>query len=111
MKNSNQNKIFGYIEGYYGKLLDWESRRKLIGRMNFNKMNNYLYAPKEDKLHRLNWRENYPNKWLKELKAFCEFSKKKDIAISIGLSPGLDFNFNCLLINIRLDSKCCGRHI
>ena len=25
MKNSNQNKIFGYIEGYYGKLLDWKN--------------------------------------------------------------------------------------
>ena len=89
MKNSNQNKIFGYIEGYYGKLLDWKSRKKIIDKMFSNQMNHYLYAPKEDRLHRLNWREDYPNDWRKEFKKFCDFSRKKNIKISVGLSPGL----------------------
>ena len=96
MKNSNQNKIFGYIEGYYGKLLNWKSRKKLVEKMYANKMNKYIYAPKEDKLHRLNWRKNYPDYWCKEFKKFCEFSRKKNISVGIGLSPGLDFDFNCL---------------
>ena len=59
-------------------------------------MNHYLYAPKEDRLHRLNWREDYPNDWKKEFKKFCDFSREKNIKISVGLSPGLDFDFNCL---------------
>jgi beta-N-acetylglucosaminidase. len=66
MKNSNQNNIFGYIEGYYGKLLDWKSRKKLIEKMYSNQMNHYLYAPKEDRFHRLDWREDYPNDWRKK---------------------------------------------
>ena len=96
MKNSNQNITFGYIEGYYGKLLNWTSRKKIIEKMFSNKMNSYLYAPKEDILHRLNWREDYPNNWKKEFKKFCHYSKEKNIKISVGLSPGLDFDFNCL---------------
>ena len=33
MENSNLNNIFGYIEGYYGNLLDWRSRKKIILKM------------------------------------------------------------------------------
>ena len=52
MKNSNQNNIYGYIEGYYGKLLSWKHRKKIINKMSKNNMNRYFYAPKEDIFHR-----------------------------------------------------------
>ena len=77
MKNSNQNATFGYIEVYYGKLLNWEDRYKIIKKMHLHNMNNYLYAPKEDIYHRISWRKKYPRKWLEDFKKFCKFAKKK----------------------------------
>ena len=70
MKKTNFKKIFGYIEGYYGNLLDWNSRKRIIKKMSSIGMNFYFYAPKEDNFHRLNWRTNYNLKWRKEFRDF-----------------------------------------
>jgi hyaluronoglucosaminidase len=88
--NTNTN---GYIEGYYGQLLDWESRKLIIKSLSKNKMNTYLYAPKEDENHRLNWRNEYSSKWRQSFRDFTHFSKKNNIKIIAGIAPGLDFNF------------------
>ena len=44
-KKTNKNTITGYIEGYYGKLLSWESRELIIQSLHKNNMNTYFYAP------------------------------------------------------------------
>ena len=66
----NENNITGYIEGYYGKLLAWESRKLIIKSLSKNKMNTYFYAPKEDVYHRLCWRKKYNEKWRMDFKNF-----------------------------------------
>ena len=38
----------GYIEGYYGRLLDWRDRNRLLGGVAAAAMTSYFYAPKED---------------------------------------------------------------
>jgi len=86
----------GYIEGYYGKLLSWDDRNKIINRLKTNGMSSYLYAPKEDIYHRLEWRKLYPQKILKSFISFIEFSKIKKIEIIVGIAPGLDFDYNNL---------------
>ena len=48
MTQSNCKIINGYIEGFYGKLLNWKDRERILERLENNKMFNYLYAPKED---------------------------------------------------------------
>ena len=48
MKNYNLKKVKGYIEGYYGKLLTWTERNRIIDILKKNKMNFYFYCPKED---------------------------------------------------------------
>ena len=95
-KKIDENIITGYIEGFYGKLLDWNSRKILITSLYKNKMNSYFYAPKEDKNHRFHWRAKYSLKWRKHFKDFTQFSKKKNINIIAGIAPGLDFNFETL---------------
>ena len=93
MKNTYENNILGYIEGYYGKLLSWENRKLIIKSLRKNKMNTYFYAPKEDRKHRLNWREKYDLKWRKNFYEFTRFSKINNINIIAGIAPGLDFDF------------------
>ena len=64
MKNNvSKNNIIGYIEGFYGRLLNWESRKLIVKSLSYNKMNTYLYAPKEDKYHRFKWRNDYSKAW------------------------------------------------
>ena len=103
MKN-NENNITGYIEGYYGRLLSWESRKLIIKSLSKNKMNTYFYAPKEDVCHRMHWREKYGKKWRIHFRDFIKFSKKKDINVIAGIAPGLDFNFKELQ-NISINNE------
>ena len=49
----------GYIEGYYGKLLSFEDRHKLLACLQGLSMDSYLYAPKDDLCHRFDWRRPY----------------------------------------------------
>lgn len=95
-QNTNTNTFFGYIEGYYGKLLSWKSRKKIISKLSQCKMNSYFYAPKEDLHHRLKWREAYSEIWLKKFKDFYNFAKSHNIRVIVGISPGLDFNFDSI---------------
>ena len=70
-KINNYNKeVNGYIEGYYGRLLSWENRKLIVKSLNINKMNTYLYAPKEDLKHRLNWRAEYGKEWRQKFREF-----------------------------------------
>jgi hyaluronoglucosaminidase len=95
-KKIKNNYIQGYIEGFYGKLLAWESRKLIIKSLAKNKMNTYLYAPKEDKNHRLNWRTEYSLAWRKKFREFTHYSKNLNVNVVAGVAPGLDFNFKSL---------------
>ncbi len=96
MQNKKNNYTFGYVEGYYGQILNWNDRKLIINSLQKNKMNTYFYAPKEDENHRLNWRKKYSYNWRKEFKSFTNFSKKRSINVIAGIAPGLDFNFKTL---------------
>ncbi len=92
-----EKNIFGYIEGYYGNILDWKSRKRIIKKMNSLGLNSYFYAPKEDIYHRLHWRKNYTKSWQNNFKNFCSFANENNVQVIVGLSPGLDFNYNNIL--------------
>lgn len=97
MQHFFPTKVKGYIEGYYGKLFNWEMRIQILKCLAKNKMNFYFYCPKEDIHHRFLWKKKYKKKWLNELSIFCNFAKKVKIEIIAGISPGLDFNFQSLI--------------
>lgn len=86
--------IFGYTEGYYGKLLTWENRYKIVEELKKNNFNTYFYCPKEDLHHRFNWREKYPKNWIREYKDFYNFSKQNKVNLITGISPGLDYKYD-----------------
>ena len=89
-----KNNIFGYIEGYYGKILTWSERKDIIDKLKINKMNTYFYAPKSDLFHRQNWKKKYPSNWCGYFSEFCEYAKLKGISVIMGISPGLTFDFD-----------------
>lgn len=82
----------GYIEGYYGRLLGWQDRRRIIARLAALGMNAYLYAPKEDPCHRVTWREPWPAVWIAEFSAMCAAAAAHGVMIFAGIAPGLDYD-------------------
>ena len=60
----------GYIEGYYGRLLDWDGRARLLHRLASLGLNAYFYAPKEDVNHRLCWKKKYSKEWRLNFRKF-----------------------------------------
>ncbi|MEL0042363.1 MAG: beta-N-acetylglucosaminidase domain-containing protein, partial [Candidatus Puniceispirillum sp.] len=86
----------GYIEGYYGKLLTWDERARLLKQMQRLGMTGYLYAPKEDALHRWQWRTPYNADWTSRFAAFAKAANAAHIDLVAGIAPGLDFDFASL---------------
>ena len=83
----------GYIEGYYGRILEWRNRERLLDGLESVGMNSYFYAPKDDACHRQFWRQTYDAAWRRAFKRFTGKAVSKDIQIIAGISPGLDFDF------------------
>lgn len=83
----------GYIEGYYGRILTWQDRRRLLDQISECGMNCYFYAPKEDPYHRLHWRRKWDAKWNTAFTRFCARARQKKIDVLAGIAPGLDYDF------------------
>jgi len=85
--------ITGYIEGYYGNLLDWSQRQQLLHQTQVCGLSHYFYAPKEDTQHRLHWRKPYGDAWRDAFRGFCVQAKRLGVVTVAGVAPGLDFDF------------------
>lgn len=86
-----QRLMRGYVEGYYGRLPAWQDRTRIIDRLSSLGMTAYLYAPKEDPFHRVDWRTPWPDDWLQGFKALCDHAHDQRIDIIAGIAPGLDY--------------------
>ena len=84
----------GYIEGYYGRLFDWQDRSSMLAEMAALCMNVYLYAPKEDPYHRFDWRTPYPSDWQRDFSAFAAQAQGHNITLAAGIAPGLDYSWH-----------------
>ena len=102
------NRFFGYIEGYYGRMLSWNERLLLLDQMHKESLNAYLYAPKEDPFHRRDWRTPYPAAWRASFKSFVNHADKNGISIIAGIAPGLSFDYLSSADYARLRKKCAS---
>lgn len=62
----------GFIEGYYGNPWSHEDRVDLMKFGGEIKMNQYIYAPKDDPLHNARWRELYDEEGLKKVSELAQ---------------------------------------
>jgi hyaluronoglucosaminidase len=76
----------GIIEGFYGPPWSWDDRRAIATALAAAGMDTYVYAPKDDPLHRERWRDPYPDH---DLEHFATFAGDGTLQLSIGISPGL----------------------
>ncbi len=83
----------GVIEGFYGHPYSHADRLWLIERLGAWGMNRYVYAPKDDPLHRAEWRTPYAAEALKEFAELIACGERAGVAVGFAISPGLTIEY------------------
>jgi hyaluronoglucosaminidase len=94
--------IRGLIEGFYGRPWSWDERIEVMTWCHERGMTHYLYAPKDDPLHRERWRERYP---AEELAGFERLVESRTLQVGFGISPGLSIDYRSVQDRRALATK------
>ena len=81
--------IRGLIEGFYGPPWSWEDRAHVMAACHRWGMTHYVYAPKDDPLHRERWREPYP---AAEVARLAALAAAGTLEVGFAISPGLSMD-------------------
>ncbi len=98
------------IEGYYGPPYSHADRLWLLERMAAWGMNRYVYAPKDDPLHRAQWRTAYSAAMLREFGELVERGAALGVAVGFAVSPGLTIEYGSAADVHALQEKFRGFH-
>ncbi|MCX7995484.1 MAG: protein O-GlcNAcase [candidate division WOR-3 bacterium] len=85
---AKNNKIFGVVEGFYGRYYSFQERCDLIKFLAELGLNTYVYGPKSDPYHRKEYYRFYPSNQLKEFETLNTLAKRYKINFNYALSPG-----------------------
>ena len=92
VKDAPRNPLRGVIEGFYGTAWTHEYRKDLFAFMGENKMNAYIYAPKDDPKHRAQWRSRYTGAELERMTDLITAANENYVKFIYAISPGGDIN-------------------
>ena len=85
----------GVVEGFYGNPWSHDVRLSPIEFYGRNKMNNYIYGPKDDPYHSSpNWRQPYPEQEAAQIKELVEACKRNRVNFVWAIHPGQDIRWN-----------------
>lgn len=85
----------GVVEGFYGTPWSHEVRLSLIDFYGRNKMNEYIYGPKDDPFHSTpNWRKPYPADQAANISELVEACHKNYVDFVWAVHPGKDIRWN-----------------
>lgn len=85
----------GVVEGFYGTPWSHEARLRQLDFYGRNKMNVYLYGPKDDPYHSTpNWRKPYPAQEAEQLKQLVDKAKENNVIFYWAIHPGQDIRWN-----------------
>lgn len=71
--------VRGVVEGYYGRPWGTEGRLSLLEFMGKEKMNIFIYGPKDDPYHHSKWREPYPKAEMADFAKLLACAKKNGV--------------------------------
>lgn len=94
VKDAPRNALRGVIEGFYGTAWSHEYRKDLFAFMGDNKMNAYIYAPKDDPKHRAQWRSLYTGAELERMTDLIDTANAHYVKFIYAISPGGDINLD-----------------
>lgn len=93
----------GVVEGFYGTPWSHEARLRQLKFYGDNKMNTYIYGPKDDPYHSASWRQPYPEKEAAQLQELVRVAKDNEVDFVWAIHPGQDIKWNETDRNLVLD--------
>ena len=85
----------GVVEGFYGTPWSHEARMDQLDFYGKNKMNVYIYGPKDDPYHRTpHWRKPYPTQEGARIKQLVNEAKENEVIFYWAIHPGGDIRWN-----------------
>lgn len=86
----------GTVEGFYGKPWSFEDRRSQFEFYGKNKLNTYIYGPKDDPFHGFStrWREFYPAEQAKNISELVKSAKQNKVNFVWAVHPGQDIKWS-----------------
>lgn len=84
----------GVVEGFYGTPWSHSARLRQLAFYGRNKMNTYIYGPKDDPYHSSpNWRLPYPEKEAAQLKELVDCAHRNEVDFVWAIHPGKDIKW------------------
>ncbi|WP_125616556.1 beta-N-acetylglucosaminidase domain-containing protein [Specibacter cremeus] len=93
--------VRGTVEGFYGTPWSHQARLDQFAFYGEQKMNTYIYSPKDDPLLRAQWRSLYTGAEQQQLKELIDTATANHVKFTYALSPGNDI---CYSTTADLDS-------
>ena len=84
----------GIVEGFYGPEYSDADRVSMFDFMARNKMNIYVYSPKDDPYLRAQWQDPYPAAQLSEIQGLVQAATADHVQFTYALSPGLSICYS-----------------
>ncbi|MDD7915356.1 beta-N-acetylglucosaminidase [Polaribacter ponticola] len=85
----------GTVEGFYGTPWSFKHRIRQIDFYGENKLNTYIYGPKDDAYHSSpNWRKPYPENEAAQLKKLIDRAALNHVDFVWAIHPGKDIKWN-----------------
>ncbi len=85
----------GVVEGFYGTPWSFEHRIRQLDFYGANKLNTYIYGPKDDPYHSSpNWRKPYPENEAIQLKKLIDRAEMNHVDFVWAIHPGQDIQWN-----------------
>ncbi len=84
----------GVVEGFYGTPWSHDARLDIIRFLGEVGMDSYIYAPKDDPLHRQRWRDLYEGSDLERFQELVEVSEESGVNLVYAISPGLSIKYS-----------------
>jgi hyaluronoglucosaminidase len=82
----------GVIEGFYGTPYDTATRARVIRFIGARGMNAYVYAPKNDPLHRDEWRTPYAEQQLADFGELARVGRDVGVRFYFAIAPGITYD-------------------
>lgn len=84
----------GVVEGFYGNPWSHTDRLRQFDFYGKNKLNVYIYGPKDDPYHREFWRKEYPEDKAREIAQLAEVASRNKVHFVWAMHPGQDIQWN-----------------
>ncbi len=90
----DQHPTMGVVEGFYGHPWTSLERSRMVDMLGAHGLGTYIYAPKEDPLHRAEWRSPYDAAFIDRFAALAADGAARNVDVLFGVSPFLDLDPN-----------------